>query len=264
MNRIGPSMSELYDLKPTQWMKDRFDGTSNDRWNLVQCCSGEMRVLLVDDDREVAEYVRRELEDESFTVVVAHDGASGLRMAESQGFDIIVLDVMMPFIDGLQVTRSLRRNNIFTPILLLTGRDAPEEVVRGLDAGADDYLTKPFSFDVLLARIRARTRRADQKDSQLRFADLMLDLGEHKAWRAKRALTLTRTEFALLECLLRSAGRVVTRERLIETVWNDREISENNLDVFIRFLRLKVDALGAPKLIHTERGLGYSLRQESE
>ncbi len=222
-----------------------------------------MRVLLVDDDREVAEYVRRELEDESFEVKVAHDGATGLRLAETSAFDIIVLDVMMPFMDGLQVTRALRRQHIATPILLLTGRDAPEEIVRGLDAGADDYLTKPFSFDVLLARIRARTRRPDQKNAQLRFADLKLDLGEHKAWRGNRILNLTRTEFALLECLLQSAPRVVTRDRLIETVWNDREISPNNIDVFIRFLRSKVDASGLSKLIHTERGVGYSLRQES-
>lgn len=223
-----------------------------------------MRVLLVDDDREVADYVRRELEEESFTVVVAHDGAAALRLAESSAFDILVLDVMMPFMDGLQVTRQLRRQSILTPILLLTGRDAPEEVVRGLEAGADDYLTKPFSFDVLLARVRARTRRLEGKDSQLRFADLVLNLEEHKVWRGKREIVLTRTEFAILECLLRSPGRVVTRGRLIDTVWSDREVSENNLDVFIRFLRSKVDAPGAAKLIHTERGLGYSLRHDTE
>ncbi|MGA8029133.1 MAG: response regulator transcription factor [Bryobacteraceae bacterium] len=222
-----------------------------------------MRVLVVDDDREVADYVQRELEEESFSVAVAHDGASALRLAESSAFDILVLDVMMPFMDGLQLTRNLRRQNILTPILLLTGRDAPEEVVRGLEAGADDYLTKPFSFDVLLARIRARTRRVDQKNSQLRFADLLLDLAEHKAWRGKREMFLTRTEYSILECLLRAAGRVVTRDRLIDTVWNDREVSANNLDVFIKFLRSKVDIPGSPKLIHTERGLGYSLRQET-
>jgi DNA-binding response OmpR family regulator len=221
-----------------------------------------MRVLLVDDDREVAEYVRRELEEESFSVVMAYDGASGLRLGETSAFDIIVLDVMMPFLDGLQVTRHLRRQNITTPILLLTGRDAPEEIVRGLDAGADDYLTKPFSFDVLLARIRARTRKLDGKSAQLRFADLLLDVEEQKTWRGKRAIPLTRTEYALLECLVRSAGRVVTRDRLIDTVWSDREISKNNLDVFIRFLRSKVDVPGSPKLIHTERGLGYRLRHD--
>jgi DNA-binding response OmpR family regulator len=220
-----------------------------------------MRVLLVDDDCEVAEYVRRELEDESFSVVVAHDGATALRLAESSAFDILILDVMMPFMDGLQLTRNLRRQNIRTPILLLTGRDAPEEVVRGLEAGADDYLTKPFSFDVLLARIRARTRRFGEKVAQLRFADLVVDLDEHKAWRGKQEIALTRTEFAILECLLHSAGRVVTRDRLIETIWSDREVSDNNLDVFIRFLRSKIDIPGSAKLIHTERGLGYSLRQ---
>lgn len=220
-----------------------------------------MRVLLVDDDCEVAEYVRRELEDESFSVVVAHDGATALRLAESSAFDILVLDVMMPFMDGLQLTRNLRRQNIRTPILLLTGRDAPEEVVRGLEAGADDYLTKPFSFDVLLARIRARTRRFGEKVAQLRFADLVVDLEEHKAWRGKQEIALTRTEFVILECLLHSAGRVVTRDRLIETIWSDREVSDNNLDVFIRFLRSKIDIPGSAKLIHTERGLGYSLRQ---
>jgi DNA-binding response OmpR family regulator len=222
-----------------------------------------MRVLIVDDDREVAEYVRRELEEESFNVVVAHDGASALRLAETSAFDLIVLDVMMAFMDGLQVTRSLRRQNILTPILLLTARDAPEEIVQGLDAGADDYLTKPFSLDVLLARIRARTRKFEQKNTQLRFADLKLDLGEHKAWRGKRAIALTRTEFAILECLIQSGGRVVTRDRLIDTVWSDREVSENNLDVFIKFLRSKVDVPGSVKLIHTERGLGYSMRQDT-
>ncbi len=222
-----------------------------------------MRVLLVDDDHEVADYVRRELEEESFSVTVAHDGGSALLLAKSSAFDILVLDVMMPFMDGLQLTRNLRRQNILTPILLLTARDAPEEIVRGLEAGADDYLTKPFSFDVLLARIRARTRRSDQKNSQLRFADLFIDLAENKAWRGKREMSLTRTEFAILECLLRAAGRVVTRDRLIDTVWNDREVSANNLDVFIKFLRSKVEMSGLPKLIHTERGLGYSLRQDT-
>jgi DNA-binding response OmpR family regulator len=224
----------------------------------------KMRVLLVDDDREVADYVRRELEDESFSVVLAHDGATALCLAESSAFDILVLDVMMPFMDGLQLTRNLRRQNIRTPILLLTGRDAPEEVVRGLEAGADDYLTKPFSFDVLLARIRARTRRFDEKGGQMRFADLVVDLEQHKAWRGKQEIALTRTEFAILECLLRSAGRVVTRDRLIDTIWSDRDVSENNLDVFIRFLRSKVDIPGSAKLIHTERGLGYSLRQGTQ
>ena len=190
---------------------------------------------------------------------MCHDGAEGLRAAERAAFDILVLDVMLPFLDGLEVTRRLRRGHVRTPILLLTTRDAPEEVVRGLDAGADDYLTKPFSFDVLLARIRARTRQAGQAQP-LRFGDLVLDPGTREASRGPRTLTLTRTEFAILECLVRAAGRVVPRDRLIEDVWGDRDVTYNNLEVFIRLLRSKVDGDGQAALIHTERGIGYVLR----
>ena len=218
-----------------------------------------MRILLVEDDRDVAEYVRRDLADEGCAVSVCHDGADGLRAAERAAFDIIVLDVMLPFMDGLEVTRRLRRQHITTPILLLTARDAPEDIVRGLDAGADDYLTKPFSFDVLLARIRARTRRAAQ-GQRLRFGELVLDTGTREAWRGKRQVSLTRTEFAILECLLRASGRIVPRDRLIEEVWADRDVTHNNLEVFIRLLRVKVDGDGQATLIHTERGIGYGLR----
>jgi len=217
-----------------------------------------MKILLVEDDRDVADYVRRDLEDEGYAVTVCHDGASGLRTAERTAFDIIVLDIMLPFMDGLEVTRRLRRQHVRTPILLLTARDAPEEIVHGLDSGADDYLTKPFSFDVLLARIRARTRREDE-GQRLRYADLVLDLGTREAWRGKRKVALTRTEFSILEYLVRASGRVVPRDRLIEEVWADREVSYNNLEVFIRLLRGKVDTEGPP-LIHTERGVGYALR----
>ena len=219
-----------------------------------------MRILLVDDDVEVTEYVRRELEDEGHAVVVCHDGAAGLRAAELHAFDIIILDVMMPFMDGLEVTRRLRRRHVQTPVLLLTARDAPEEVVRGLEAGADDYLTKPFSFDVLHARIRVRTRpRADQ-GQHLRFADLTLDASAREVWRGTRQVCLTRTEFAILDCLMRAGGRIVPRDRLIEDVWGERDVTYNNLEVFIRFLRAKLDRDGQPSLIHTERGLGYRLR----
>jgi DNA-binding response OmpR family regulator len=218
-----------------------------------------MRVLLVEDDRDVAEYIRRELEDEGQAVSVYHDGAAGLRAAELTAFDIIVLDVMLPFVDGLEVTRRLRRQHVRTPILLLTARDAPEEIVRGLDAGADDYLTKPFSFDVLLARIRARTRPA-LDGQRLRFADLFLDLGTREVSRGKRKIALTRTEFSILECLVRASGRVVPRDRLIEEVWGDRDVTYNNLEVFIRLLRGKLDVEGEAALIHTERGVGYGLR----
>jgi two-component system response regulator MprA len=218
-----------------------------------------MRILLVEDDRDVAEYIRRQLEEEGHVVSACHDGAAGLRAAERAAFDIIVLDVMLPFVDGLEVTRRLRRQHVLTPILLLTARDAPEEVVRGLDAGADDYLTKPFSFEVLLARIRARTREASPGEV-LRYADLALDLGTREAARGRRQIALTRTELALLECLMRASGRVVPRDRLIEEVWGERDVTYNNLEAFIAALRAKVDREREPRLIHTERGIGYRLR----
>jgi DNA-binding response OmpR family regulator len=222
-----------------------------------------MRILLVEDDREVADYVCRSLEEENNAVTVSFDGASALQAARSSTFDVIVLDVMLPYMSGFEVTRRLRAQSIMTPILLLTARDTPQDVVQGLDSGADDYLTKPFSFEVLLARLRARTRvNAVGPGSKLRFSDLAIDPETHEVWRGKLPLNLTRTEFMILECLLRSAGRIVTRQRLIETVWGvDREVGNNNLDVFIRFLRTKVDPPGQRRLIQTVRGVGYCLRE---
>jgi two-component system, OmpR family, copper resistance phosphate regulon response regulator CusR len=220
-----------------------------------------MRVLLIEDDRELADYVRRALEEEQYAVTLCFDGSSGLKAIQTATFDILVLDVMLPTLDGFQLTRRARLEGVQAPILFLTGRDAPEDIVRGLDAGGDDYLTKPFSLAVLLARIRARTRPADSARSDyFRFADLTIDFAGRIAARAGQDLKLTKTEFAILECLARSAGRVVTRERLLDTVWGDREVGSNNLDVFIRFLRSKVDLPGSVKLIQTERGIGYSLR----
>lgn len=223
-----------------------------------------MRILVVEDDRDLAEYVSRTLEEEGNSVSTCFDGRTGLRAAQASPFDAIVLDIMLPSLDGLEVTRRLRAGAISTPILLLTGRDAPQDIVRGLDAGADDYLTKPFSFDVLLARLRARTRPNPSGCLVLRYADLTANTETHEVWRGYAALSLTPTEFAILECLLKSAGRIVTRQRLIETVWGmDREVGNNNLDVFIRLLRSKVDSPGQPRLIQTSRGVGYSLRQEA-
>jgi DNA-binding response OmpR family regulator len=223
-----------------------------------------MRILLVEDDRKLADYVRRSLEEEHHNVTVCFDGASGLNEARKEIHDAILLDVMMPIMDGFEVTRRIRSDKIRTPIILLTARDAPEDIVRGLTAGADDYVTKPFSLDVLVARIRARTRSSsDFAGTTLRFSDLSMDLETREVRRGKTLLKLTRTEFAILECLLRSAGRIVTRDRLMDAVWGDREVGGNNVDVFISFLRSKVDQPKLPKLIHTERGVGYML-QESE
>jgi DNA-binding response OmpR family regulator len=224
-----------------------------------------LNILLVEDDKDLAGFVRQGLEDESCIVKVCYDGGSGLRQAELHAFDIILLDVMLPVLNGFEMTKRLRMQNVRTPILLLTARDAPEDIVKGLDAGADDYLTKPFEFEVLLARIRARTRPSSTKGAgQMRFADLFLDTEKREAVRAGQHLELTRTEFSILECLMRAAGRVVTRNRIIELVWGDRDVSENNLDVFIRYLRSKIDREGMPKLLHTERGLGYSLKEDSD
>jgi len=219
-----------------------------------------MRILLVDDDAEVIDYVRRELEDEGHAVSVCHDGAAALRIAESDSFDIIILDVMMPFLDGFEVTRRLRQLHIRTPIVLLTARDAQEDIVRGLEAGADDYLTKPFAFDVLLARIRARTRTHTERTQWLRYSDVTLDPSTGAAWRGSRPIALTRTEFSILECLVRAGGHVISRDRLIKEVWGERDVKYVNLDVFIRFLRAKIDDDDKPSLIQTEQGVGYRLR----
>jgi DNA-binding response OmpR family regulator len=222
-----------------------------------------LKVLVVEDDKELASFVRTGLQDEGFGVTLSFDGSSGLRQAEMHAFDIIILDVMLPWLDGFEVTKRLRLQKVRTPILLLTGRDAAEDIVKGLDAGADDYLTKPFDFEVLLARIRARTRAGVKNTGQMRFADLYVDSEKHEVTRAGRRIELTRTEFSILECLMRSAGRVVPRSRIIEAVWGDREVSENNLDVFIRFLRTKLDPPGMCSLLQTERGIGYSIREGS-
>ncbi len=222
-----------------------------------------MRILLADDDRDLADYIGRTLVEEGNLVTIRHDGTAALRSARSAAFDLIILDVMMPLLDGVQVTRKLRADHVATPILLLTARDAPQDVVRGLDAGADDYLAKPFSFDVLLARIRARTRRGRPSgEARLRYADLMADPETLEVWRHGHRIDLTPTEFAILACLLQASGRVVRRQDLIDRVWGEgRQIPDNHLDSFMRLLRVKIDPPGCRRLIQTVRGLGYSLRE---
>jgi DNA-binding response OmpR family regulator len=183
-------------------------------------------------------------------------------MAEAHAFDVIVLDVMLPEMDGFAVARKLRAARNQTPILMLTARDAPEDQIAGLNLGADDYLVKPFAFDVLLARLRAVSRRGPiPQPVQLQVQDLTLDPASREVTRGARRVALTRTEYSLLELLMRRAGRVVTRENLIEAVWGfDSEVRSNTLDAFIRLVRDKVDAAGEAKLIHTVRGVGYCVR----
>jgi DNA-binding response OmpR family regulator len=223
-----------------------------------------MRILVVEDDRRLARQIKKGLDEQSHTATLAFDGREGLEAAQQGGFDVVVLDVMLPGFDGFSVVRKLRTARVATPILLLTAKDAAEDIVEGLDAGADDYLTKPFSFKVLLARLRALARRKEVKPThRLQVADLSLDPATHDVKRAGSMIPLTRTEFVLLEVLMRNAGRVMTRSRLIESVWGyDRDVENNTLDVYIRMLRGKIDLPRRPKLIHTVRGIGYALREE--
>jgi DNA-binding response OmpR family regulator len=220
------------------------------------------RVLLVDDDREFIGVASAYLETEGCLVSTCFDGGSALLLAEEQTFDLLVLDVVMPVLDGVEVTKRLRLKGFQPPIILLSGLGATQDIVRGLEAGADDYLQKPFHFEVLVARLRARTRAISRAGGGiLRFADLCLDSEKREATRAGDRLDLTRTEFAILEHLMRSAGRVSRKDYLIASIWPDREVTENNLETFIRFLRQKVERPDLPRLIHTRRGIGYYLRE---
>ena len=225
-----------------------------------------MRILIVEDERQMAEVLRRGLSEEGHAVDVARTGPDGLAMATSASFDVIILDVMLPGLSGIDVARRLRKARIRTPILMLTARDTNADVVAGLDGGADDYLVKPFSFDVLLARLRAVARRGPtERGVVMTVGDLRLDTGAHEVWRGADRIDLTRTEFSLLEFLMRRQGSVVTRNALIEGVWgHDREIEDNTLDAFVRLLRQKVDTSGQRRLIHTVRGVGYAVREEPE
>lgn len=209
--------------------------------------------------------LRRGLSEEGHNVVCASDGSEGWELAHAYEFDAIVLDIMLPRMNGFELAAKLRRENVATPVVMLTAKDSVPDVVRGLDAGADDYLTKPFSFNELLARLRAVQRRSTPRlQNRLQVADLILDPESREVSRAGISITLTRTEYSLLERLMYRAGKVVPRHSLIESVWGfDREIEENTLDVFVRLLRNKVDREGMPKLIATVRGVGYMIREES-
>jgi DNA-binding response OmpR family regulator len=223
-----------------------------------------MRILIVEDDRKLATQLQKGLDENSHSSVIVFDGEDGFEAALQGGFDVLVLDVMLPGMDGFSLVRGLRERQVTTPVLLLTAKDDPEDIVEGLDAGADDYLTKPFSFKVLIARLRALARRKTVEPARnLAIADLTLDPVSREVRRANVPIPLTRTEFMLLEFLMRNSGRVMTRSRLFESVWGaDRDVEQNTLERYISMLRLKIDTAGARKLIHTSRGIGYVMRDE--
>ena len=221
-----------------------------------------MRVLIVEDERAMAELLKKGLEEENHRAALAFDGAQAFELARTYEFDAIVLDLMLPRVDGFEVARRLRHAGNQTPILMLTARDSVPDIVKGLDLGADDYMTKPFSFEVFLARLRTVARRGSvPRPTRLRVADLTLDPAARQALRGQREIRLSPTEYRLLELLMRRAGRVVTRTAIVEAVWGlENDVEENTLDAFVRLLRGKVDKGFSPKLIQTVRGIGYCLR----
>jgi DNA-binding response OmpR family regulator len=221
-----------------------------------------MRVLVAEDKPRMARLLQRTLQNEGYSVALAFDGEEALNIGMSGGLDVIVLDVMLPGRDGFDVIRNLRAAKSMVPTIMVTARDAMSDIVQGLDSGADDYLTKPFALNVLLARIRALSRRGPAAyPADLQFQDLVLRSRTHEMQRGDRVLPLTRTEFGILEVMIRRAGCVVPRDVLVEAGWGGgAEVSDNTLYVFIRSLRTKIG--NAPQLLHTVRGVGYSLRTE--
>ena len=224
-----------------------------------------MKLLVVEDETRMVELLRKGLAEEGHTVVCAQDGSEGLDLARNYEFDVILLDIMLPKMDGYDLAAQIRKEKIAAPILMLTAKDSIPDLVRGLDVGADDYLTKPFAFEELLARLRAVKRRAPvPQATKLQVGNLVLDPATREVSRAGAGILLTRTEYNLLERLMYRPGKVVPRRSLIEAVWGfDREIEENTLDAFVRLLRTKVDIENQPKLIHTVRGVGYMIRSEA-
>jgi DNA-binding response OmpR family regulator len=218
-----------------------------------------VEILIVEDDERMAALLRRGLQGEGHVTVLAKDGEEGFEIAALRPFDAIVLDVMIPRISGLEVARRLRKRGVQTPILMLTARDAPRDIVSGLDTGADDYLTKPFSFEELLARLRSVARRGlIPQAPALTVHDLTLDPASREVYRGHKRLSLTPREFQLLELLMRRAGRVLSRDAIIESVWgHDSEVETNTVDVFVGTLRGKVDGQKNLRLIRTARGAGF-------
>ena len=226
----------------------------------------DVRILVVEDERKVANFIRQGLTEEGHTVEVAPDGATALDLlVEGPPPDLVVLDLMLPKVDGFAILKAARQRRVTTPVLILTARDSVADKVRGLDLGADDYLTKPFAFDEFLARVRALLRRGTVAGSpRLQLGDLTLDPATREIWRGSRRITLTTREYALLEYFMRNPGRVLTRPMLAEHVWGlDFDPESNIVDVYVGYLRRKVDGPDDTRLVHTVRGAGYVLRTDA-
>jgi len=226
-----------------------------------------MRVLIVEDERKVAQFLKKGFQSEAFAVDIASDGAEGARLALSEAYDAIILDLMLPKINGIELLEEIRREGVDTPILILTAKSEVEDRVKGLNAGADDYLPKPFSFSEVLARVRAIVRRssADVRSSVLEMGDIRMDLLTRSVVRGSKPITLTNKEFELLEYLLRNKGRVLSRVTLTEHIWDmDFDTETNVVDVLVNRLRRKLEEGFATKVIHTIRGVGYSMKESSD
>ncbi len=223
-----------------------------------------MRILVVEDEKKVASFIKKGLEEEHYAVDIAYDGEEGLDLAQINEYDLILLDIMLPKLDGMEVLRRIRGNGSSVPILILTAKDSVEDIVTGLDTGSDDYLTKPFSFAELVARVRALLRRkAKEKADILTVGDLTLSTSTHRVKRGTREIELTPKEYALLEYFMRNPNRILTRTLITEHVWDYHFDPETNvIDVYVNYLRKKIDHGFEKKLIHTIRGSGYMMRDE--
>ncbi|MBA4311676.1 MAG: DNA-binding response regulator [Chlorobiaceae bacterium] len=223
-----------------------------------------MKILIIEDEKKVAKFIRQGLEEEHYTVDVANDGENGSKLAQSGYYDLLILDILLPKKDGITILKEIRAKKIMMPVIMLTAKTSIEDRVEGLDSGADDYLTKPFAFAELLARVRSLLRRgSNEKTTILRVADLQLDIVSHKAKRGEKIIELTGKEYALLEYFIRNVDRVLTRTIISEHIWNyNFDTGTNVIDVYINHLRSKVDDGFEKKLIHTVRGVGYVMKDE--
>ncbi len=224
-----------------------------------------MKILIVEDEKKVASFIKKGLEEEYYAVDTALDGKEGLKLITSEEYDLIIMDVMIPFIDGVSLLKDIRKRDVLTPVLMLTVRDSVKDKIEGLDAGADDYLTKPFAFEELLARIRSLLRRTGpSKSTKLTVADLELDLQSHRVSRGDKEIILTPKEYSILEYLMRNVNKVVSRTKLIEHVYDYHFDTETNIiDVYINKVRSKVDTNFDTQLIYTIRGIGYIIKEQT-